>query len=581
MATVTLGHAGRKAIVLDLPTVLRTRLLLTANSGGGKSWLLRRIAEQLFGKVQVLLIDPEGEFASLREKYGYVLVGKGGETPADVRSAALLAHKLLELKASAVCDLFEMKPSERHRWVRLFLEALIDAPKSLWHPVVVIVDESQMFAPEKGQGESEAKEAMISLASRGRKRGFGAVLATQRLSRLDKNVSALMLNRLIGQHFEDVDVDRALDLLSISGKAARLQAALEMRTFEPGTFYAFGRALCLVRTLFRVGPIETTHPDVGAEVQAPAPPPAPEKVKKLLPALADLPKQAEDQAKDMTSARQRIAELERELRARPVQIEPKVERVVERVEIPVFSDGELSRLEAAAAALVASGKQIAGVGEEIGTALRLRAVQPAFQAPVRSVGASTARATFSKGYLSRPAPEPTSRLPGSRANGDPSLSKAERRILSVLAQYPQGRTQTQVALLASYASSGGGFLNAVGSLRTKGWIRGAKQQLELTPDGQAAIGDAWEPLPPPGPELVDHWLRSSHFGRAEREILRVLGEVYPSTLTKEEVAERTVGTGGEPYVATGGGFLNALGKLRTLQLIEGAAELRASEDLFG
>jgi hypothetical protein len=79
---------------------------------------------------------------------------------------------------------------------------------------------------------------------------------------------------------------------------------------------------------------------------------------------------------------------------------------------------------------------------------------------------------------------------------------------------------------------------------------------------------------------VDHWLRSSHFGRAEREILRVLGEVYPSTLTKEEIAERTIGTGGEPYVATGGGFLNALGKLRTLELIEGAAELRASGDLF-
>jgi hypothetical protein len=380
-----------------------------------------------------------------------------------------------------------------------------------------------------------------------------------------------MLNRLIGMHFEDVDVDRALDLLSIAGKTARLEAAKEMRTFEPGTFYAFGRALCLERTLFRVGPVETTHPDVGAEVQAPAPPPAPEKVKKLLPALADLPKQAEDQAKDMTSARQRIAELERELRARPVQIQP--ERVVERVEVPVFSNGELSRLEAAAAAHGACGKQIAGVGQEIGSALELRAVQPAFHAPVRTVGASTARAILPHPLPTRP--RVTTSAPAA------GLGKAERRILSVLAQYPQGRTQTQVALLASYASSGGGFLNAVGSLRTKGWIDGAKQQLVITAEGQAAIGGAWEPLPPPGPELVDHWLRSSHFGRAEREILRVLGKVYPSTLTKEEIAERSVGTGGEPYVATGGGFLNALGKLRTLQLIEGAAELRASEDLFG
>jgi len=571
MATITLGHAGRKPIVLDLPTLLRTRLLVTANSGGGKSWLLRRIAEQLFGKVQVILIDPEGEFPSLREEYGYVLVGKGGETPADVRSAPLVAHKLLELKASAVCDLFELKSKDRHRWVRLFLEALIDAPKELWHPVVVIVDEVQMFAPEKGQGESEAAEAVIDLASKGRKRGYCALLATQRLSRLNKNVSAQMLNRLIGMHFEDVDVDRALDLLSISGKTARLEAAKEMRTFEPGTFYAFGRALCLERTLFRVGPVETTHPDVGAEVQAPAPPPAPEKVRKLLPALADLPKQAEDQAKDMTSARQRISELERELRARPVQIQP--ERVVERVEIPVFSDGELSRLEAAAAALVASGKQIAGVGVEIGTALKVRTRQEFASAHgLRVVHPSPARPLPSRGP--RVVAPPAAPLHVTRASEEPALSKAERRILSVLAQYPQGRSQTQVAVLASYSSSGGGFLNAVGSLRSKGWIEGAKQQLVITPDGQAAIGDAWEPLPPPGPELVAHWLRSSLFGKAERLILQTLADVYPSTLSKEEIAERT------GYVATGGGFLNALGKLRTLQLIDGSAELKASGDLF-
>jgi len=560
MATITLGHSGRKAIVLDLPTLLRTRLLVTANSGGGKSWLLRRIAEQLFGKVQVILIDPEGEFPSLREEYGYVLVGLGGETPADVRSAPLLAHKLMELKASAVCDLFEMKPKDRHAWVRLFIDALIDSPKALWHPMVVIVDEAQMFAPEKGQGESEAAESMRALAGRARKRGIGPILATQRLSQLDKGVSALMLNRLIGMHFEDIDVERALNLLSIAGKAERLQATKDMRTFEPGTFWAFGRALCLERTLFKVGPIQTTHPDVGAEVQISAPPPAPEKVKKLLPALADLPRQAEDQAKDMTSARQRIAELERELRARPVQIQP--ERVVERVEIPVFSDGELSRLEAAAAALVASGKQIARVGVEIGTALTVRS---------RQEFASAHRLPVAHPVPVRPLPAREPRVVASPTAG---LSKAKRRILSVLAQYPQGRTQTQVALLTGYASTGGGFLNEIGAMRKPEvhWIEGDKQRLTITTEGMAAIEGVWEPLPPPGPELLDYWLR--RLPKAEGLILKTLGEVYPSTLSKEEIAEQT------SYVATGGGFLNALGKLRTLELVRGSQSLSASEDLF-
>ena len=125
---VILGtHQGR-SVALDLQALLRGRLLIQGGSGSGKSWLLRRLAEQLFGKIPVIIIDPEGEFATLRERYGYVLVGKGGETPADVRSAGLVALQLLELHASAVCDIFELKPHERHRWVKAFLDALIDAP---------------------------------------------------------------------------------------------------------------------------------------------------------------------------------------------------------------------------------------------------------------------------------------------------------------------------------------------------------------------------------------------------------------------------------------------------------------------
>ncbi len=51
-------------IFIDLPTLLKTRLLVQANSGGGKSWLIRRILEQSQGKVQQIVIDVEGDFAS-------------------------------------------------------------------------------------------------------------------------------------------------------------------------------------------------------------------------------------------------------------------------------------------------------------------------------------------------------------------------------------------------------------------------------------------------------------------------------------------------------------------------------------
>lgn len=49
---------------------------------------------------------------------------------------------------------------------------------------------------------------------------------------------------------------------------------------------------------------------------------------------------------------------------------------------------------------------------------------------------------------------------------------------------------------------------------------------------------------------------------------------YPDSLSKEEVAART------GYEANGGGFNNALGRLRTLELVQGRGEVRASDNLF-
>ncbi len=56
-------------VSLDLTTLIETRLLVQANSGGGKSFALRRLLEQTHGKVQQLVIDLEVTFRTLRERY--------------------------------------------------------------------------------------------------------------------------------------------------------------------------------------------------------------------------------------------------------------------------------------------------------------------------------------------------------------------------------------------------------------------------------------------------------------------------------------------------------------------------------
>lgn len=163
------------------------------------------------------------------------------------------------------------------------------------------------------------------------------------------------------------------------------------------------------------------------------------------------------------------------------------------------------------------------------------------------------------------------RIERQSANGQ--LSKAERLILTALAQYPQGRSKVQVALLAGYAHSGGSFSNAVGSLRSAGFIEGGNELLRITAAGTAAIGPV-DPLPS-GVQLLRQWQRD--LGKAEREILDALFEAYPNPLTKTDIAVATP----SQYQPNGGSFNNAIGKLRTLELIKGRREMVLSEELVG
>lgn len=114
------------------------------------------------------------------------------------------------------------------------------------------------------------------------------------------------------------------------------------------------------------------------------------------------------------------------------------------------------------------------------------------------------------------------------------------------------------------------FNNALGALRSRALItRG--EPMQITEAGLRELGP-YDPLPS-GRALLDHWM--GNLGKAEKLILQAAVDAYPGALNKQQVA---VAAG---YEANGGAFNNALGRLRTLELIKGRGEIRASETLFG
>ena len=566
-----IGAVGDLEQLCDLDVLVDTRLLVQANSGAGKSWCLRRILEQTFGQVQHLVIDPEGEFASLRERFDYVLAARtGGDTAADPRSAKLLAHRLLELGASAILDIYELKAHERVRFVRLFLEALVDAPKSLWHPALVVVDESHVFCPQRGEAESAS--AVIDLATRGRKRGFAAVLATQRLSKLHKDAAAECNNKLIGRSALDIDMRRASEELGFVGR----EEQQTLRDLEPGEFYAFGPALSRTVARVKVGGVQTTHPKAGARLAFKAPPPT-EKVRGLLPRLADLPAEAEEQVRTADAMRREIADLKRRLtlasREGPVVDETAIEKRVKAAVAVAAREQEVAirRVSREAERLEGVLRQTAGLltqqAERILSGLGKLAEPSEALAPARPAPIS---APPQPSLARSPGPAPFS-------NQEGALSRPQQRILDVLAAFePLGISQVHknmVAVHACASPTSGGYFNNLGRLRSLGLVDYPQPSyVSLTPGGREAAGPV-EPITGVA-ELHESWCRI--LPRAQSAILRALIEMYPEAVQKDDLA---VQLGVSP---TSGGYFNNLGRLRTLGAIEypGRGMVKAADILW-
>lgn len=274
----------------DLEALIGKKLLVQAMSGAGKSWLIRRILEQVFGHVQIIVLDSEGDFKTLREKFPYVLIGgDDGDIPVTVGLAKPLALKLLELRSSAIIDISMLevgrKDNERCDFVAEFLTSLLRSPQRLWHPTLVVLDEAQEFAPERFSASST--EAVIQMSGQARKRGFGFIPATNRLSELSKSVAAHCKSKLIGGSM-GIDAGKAAFELGFKPKEQeRIQA------LEPGEFFAFGPAFERGVHLVRIGEVETTHPSPSGRGLTPVPPP----MKEVRGALADLAKLLEQEKK--------------------------------------------------------------------------------------------------------------------------------------------------------------------------------------------------------------------------------------------------------------------------------------------
>lgn len=597
----TLIELGQ-GVQLDIPRLLETRAGIAANSGAGKSWLLRLMAEQLALRVPTIILDREGEYATLREKIDMVLVGKGGEVDTAIATAAKLARKLAELRLSAVIDMYDLSKYDRPEFVKRFLESLLSLPRRMWGPMFVLIDEAQDFAPESGR-DAVSTNAVVDLACQGRKRGIGCALATQRLSKLSKNAMSEANNLLIGRFAQDVDLRRASDLLGFPGK----HEWATMRDGKPGEFFAVGPAFEHTGVKrFRCSAVTTTHARAGQRYTVEPPKPS-KAILKVAPEFADLKRQVEEEQDELTRLRaeNRVLRAKRPAAAAAPAVDTAhyvlqgredvlrmIEPAVSAVNIAVADSKRTLDQALRELLIVSSRKAFFGKDAKPTSNGQSRpALHPMDAKQLDTIKASIRQTAGLPPPGSRRCPhcrdvfanpdehEHSCRKRSTPARvhagaSDPAIGKGGvRRMMVALAQHPDGLDRRQLAILSHMAIDGGGFGNYLSTMRRSGWMEDRNGKMTITDDGIEALG-SYEPLPT-GAALVNYWLDWCGGGSSgKRRILQALIDAGPDGLDRESLAAAA------DMDPAGGGFGNYLSNLRGVQIIEGGKQIKAAPLFF-
>lgn len=579
-------------VSLPLDAVTQTFAIL-GKRGSGKTNTAGVLTEQLIkAGLPVVYVDPIGVTWGLRHSRDgrgpglpvVILGGEHADVPLEETGGAVIADFLIEHRAPAVLDLGSFSKSAQRRFMVDFTERLYHKNRDALH---VALDECDTFVPQRiDHGGERLVGAVNDLVRKGRARGIGVTLISQRPALISKDVltqvETLVAHRMTGPQDRDA-IERWIEHNATGGD----DVLASLQLLEDGEAWVWSPSWLKVMERTRVSLRETfdssATPKAGERVVAPK-----RAAEVDLAALRERLSATIEKAKadDPRELRRRIAELEKRKLTTPAPADPALSKEQERVldeirdeltalraNLPKLGDAVTTAAHLVKRFTDGAEERFASVDSLVG---KLSTVsdkgphKPTFTTPPRP------DVRPSNGSAHRPAAPPK---PVSTGAGEP-MKGGYRRILLALARYGEC-SKTRLAILTRYASNGGGFNNYLSDLRKNiGYITGEGEgPYAVTDAGLRALG-GFDPLPEDPAALFDDWLRHPELKRAHREIMRVLKE-RGRPMMQEDVAAECVSERGEPYDPEGGGFNNAVSRLRTLGVIEGKREIALTDQLRG
>jgi len=555
---------------------------ILAKRGVGKTYTAMKMAEGMaYAGLPFVAIDPIGVWWGLRADGAGpglpipVLGGDHADVPISPEMGAQVAELVAAERLRCVIDLGPWRKGQAIKFMTSFAETLYRKNR---RPLHLFLDEADAYAPQRtqrGEGAERLLGAIEDIVRRGRARGLGCTLISQRPAVLNKNVLT-QVETLVVHRITSPQDRKAID------EWVKLNAEVEESVESTLPGLAVGEAwwwspaylgvLERVKTGERMTFDSSDTPD-DIEVK-------PEALATIdLSSLHDQFQQAieEQKANDPAELRRQVRELEtdkgkletristleaelEELQAQPALSSELVEAVTKLSEETVHVASvltevsrdldergtELDRISTAARGVVeGNGRPPAsGVVRSPKARAKPSSPPPAAESPRSAASAPTPR-------------EPRQPTP---AEG---VTAPQQRILDALAALEaiglSEPSKGQVALFSEQSPKSSGYQNNLGRLRALGYITYPPgKRCALTDEGRA-IADKTN-APGSMEEMHDYVARL--VPRPQWNMLHVLARAYPHAMTRETLAEAV------DQSVKSSGFQNNLGALRGLGLLD-------------
>lgn len=564
-------------------SALAQHTAILGKTGSGKTTTAKLIVEHVVaGDARVCILDPiksdwwglissaSGKAAGLPFQ---ILGGPHGHVPLHASAgkaiAGVVASGALPL---SIVDMSQFEAGGLQRFFADFAQVLVQKMRGVLY---LVVEEAHEFAPKERAGfgaENMSIHYAKRIATAGRSKGIRMIACTQRVQSLHNAIlgscETLVAMRLSAPADQEPVVKWLRSNVADKDRRAEIEGSLGSLSTGTGWVCSGDAKLFELVKFARPWTFDNTKtPDEKDKDQAVHAAPVDEA--KLRNLIGDAVKEAERD--DPKVLRGEVARLTRELAAKAGG---KSEAEVDQAYKAGYDTGHghgynAGHSDAVKDIRLALQKSIDGLQADVVEAF---SALPKRAAPPQNPAPGPAPKPMAPQAKAAPSPRSSPVSGSSHGNGEgEKLPKAQRAMLAVLAQYQQagGRSRVQLALLSGYSHKSSTFDNAIGALRSAEYVNRG-EPIRITDAGLAALGE-WESMPQ-GVELQRHWL--AQLPQASRRLLEVCIAEYPRSITKEELA------GSSGYSAGSSTFDNALGRLRSLELVSRGAEVRASEDLF-